>query len=445
MKDSGIDWLKKIPADWNLRRLKLTSKVNPAKSKIKDIKDGIKVSFLPMEYVGENGELNLSLIKQICEVYQGYTYCQDGDVIVAKITPCFENGKGALCSGFSNGLGFASTEFHVIRADDYILPEYIFYVTKSHQFRCFGESSMTGAAGQKRVPDDYIKNYQIVYPNIDEQKIIVTYLDQQTSHIDKLIEKKEKLIILLKEKRQALITEAVRKGLNPDVKMKDSGVEWIGEIPEHWELTQIKRIKSKVKDSLVDGPFGSSVNVATDYVDKEEGVPVVKTVNITDNGFNVNDLKYMRKAKYEEIVRHSIKPNDILFSKVGTIGNACLFPDRFPEGILSTTGSCKITVDLQKVIPRYMVYVLHIMKDHFNLLASSNVQPFLNMTTIGNTKTVLPPVDEQYAILDYLYKKLSVIDKIVNTIETQITKLQEFRQTLISNAVTGKIDVRGEV
>ena len=231
------------------------------------------------------------------------------------------------------------------------------------------------------------------------------------------------------------------KGLNPDAPMKDSGVEWLGDVPEHWTVSFVKYIVLEEKDAMVDGPFGSSVNTSEDYVD--EGIPVIRTVNITNNGFSPDNLKFMRQKKFEQLKRHSVKPGDVLFSKVGTIGNACLLPSYISEAILSTTGSCKISVDQDRIEGDYLVLMFRLMNQTLMEMANSNVQPFLNMNNIKNLKISLPSIEEQKNILIHLEEKLEDIDNLIAKSLSFDKLIRERRTALISAAVTGKIDIRG--
>jgi type I restriction enzyme, S subunit len=209
MKDSGVEWLGEIPEHWVVDRLKYISKINPSKAEINSFPKNLKVTFLPMEMVSEDGKINTEKDKSLEEVYQGFTYFRNSDVLVAKITPCFENGKGGVCEGLLNGIGFGSTEFHVLRPTTKSERFFIFYITRLYHFRNFGESEMRGSAGQKRVTADYLQDYKLGVPPLTEQKEITDYLDKQTEKLDLLKEKSLSVIELLKEKRSALISSAV--------------------------------------------------------------------------------------------------------------------------------------------------------------------------------------------------------------------------------------------
>lgn len=209
MKPSGIDWVGDIPEGWEVLRLKYKISLDPSKNEVlKIISLGDDVTFLPMAYVTEGGDINDENEKKLEDVFNGYTYFRDNDVVVAKITPCFENGKGALIKGMKNGIGFGTTEFFVLRSKS-LDEKYLFYLTKSDCFRKTGEASMKGAAGQKRIPDSFIKDFKIGFPEQTEQKRIASYLDKKTTEIDGLINKIESAIAKLREYRSSLITAAV--------------------------------------------------------------------------------------------------------------------------------------------------------------------------------------------------------------------------------------------
>ena len=209
MKDSGVEWLGEIPSHWDVNRLRHVVQTNPKKSELRFTSPDLEVSFLPMPAVGEQGNIDLSNIKHIADVFEGYTYFCDNDVIVAKITPCFENGKGAAVRGLENGIGFGTTELFVLRPGPETASEYLYYLTVSSRFRTLGTVSMQGAAGQQRVTDLFIKDYVLALPPLHEQRAIASTLDRETARIDALSNKNDELIALLREKRSALISAAV--------------------------------------------------------------------------------------------------------------------------------------------------------------------------------------------------------------------------------------------
>ncbi len=209
MKDSGVEWIGEIPEEWQLIRLRRIVSLNPSKQEAKHIPDETKVSFLPMAKVSSKGLFDADNVLKKIDVSSGFTYFKNGDVITAKITPCFENGKGALVYGLVNGIGFGSTEFIVIRPSDNIDGKYLYYLIHSDLFRKSGEPWMYGSAGQQRVPDRFIKEFEAPLPSIEEQKEIVEQLDQKLSMLDEALKKIQKSIKLIQEYRSSLISHAV--------------------------------------------------------------------------------------------------------------------------------------------------------------------------------------------------------------------------------------------
>lgn len=208
-KDSDIQWLGNIPQHWEVKRLRFLINSNPVKSEVSNLDDELEVSFLPMEAINEYGGISYDHTKIKGEVYNGYTFFRNGDVLLAKITPCFENGKGTIVNDLTNGIGFGTTELHVMRVNGEIDIEYLFYLSISDPFRKLGSAEMLGAGGQKRVPEEFIKDFKIGFPELSVQKQIVAYLKKQLSKLDKLISLNEKSITKLEEYRIALITNAV--------------------------------------------------------------------------------------------------------------------------------------------------------------------------------------------------------------------------------------------
>lgn len=209
MRDSGIEWLGKIPEHWEVKRLRFAIKTNPVKSEVKDISPDVQVSFVPMDAVGEYGGIRLDTDKSMDDVINGYTYFKNNDVVVAKITPCFENGKGALAQGLTNGIAFGTTELHVMRPLNGISSRWLFYLSISYAFRAIGTPEMYGAGGQKRVPEEFIKDFRLGIPNFEEQESIADFIDKENMKIDEMIRVNKETLSRLAEYRTALITAAV--------------------------------------------------------------------------------------------------------------------------------------------------------------------------------------------------------------------------------------------
>jgi type I restriction enzyme, S subunit len=207
MKDSGVEWLGEVPEHWGIQRLRYAVTLNPAIQV--GLRDSQMVTFLPMEAIGEEGSIDTQRSKQVGEVKAGYSYFENGDVAFAKVTPCFENGKGAVMQGLIDGVGFGTTELTVLRPKSKVLAKFLDLLVRSHNFRAFGEGAMTGAGGLKRVPDEFTRNFVIALPCVDEQSKILSAVVEIVDRIDGLMLKSERSIELLKERRSALITAAV--------------------------------------------------------------------------------------------------------------------------------------------------------------------------------------------------------------------------------------------
>jgi len=209
MKDSGVEWLGEVPEHWTTTRIKFTAQTNPSKSRVRTFDNETLVSFIPMESIGENGELNLTQTRKLSEVINGYTYVGENDVIIAKITPCFENGKGSIARGLTNNIAFATTEVVPLRPNDLISSDFLYHLLSANPFRKIAEGSMYGAGGQKRVSDNFVSNYTFALPPQAEQSAIVSFIKITIDKLDLLKYKATQAIELMKERRTALISAAV--------------------------------------------------------------------------------------------------------------------------------------------------------------------------------------------------------------------------------------------
>lgn len=433
-KDSAVEWLGKIPCHWKTISIsRLFSRTKRSGYTEKELLSVYRdYGVIPKSSRDDNNN-------KPSEDLSPYQLVQPNDLVMNKMKAW----QGSIA--ISEYEGIVSPAYFVYQPNKILFelahPKYVHYLLRNPIYVTQYLSRSKGIrVNQWDLDPDEFRNIELLLPDKIEQEKIYSFLDHETAKIDNLIEKQQQLIELLKEKRQAVISHAVTKGLNPDVPMKDSGIEWLGEVPEHWDVSYLKYVIANEKNAMVDGPFGSSVNTETDYV--EQGIPVIRTVNITNLGFSSENLKFMRYEKYIQLKRHSVRPNDVLFSKVGTIGNACILPDSIPEAILSTTGSCKITLEQGSVIPEYLVYVIQSMNEQLMQIANSNVQPFLNMSNIRGLNIPLPKLDEQKDILQAININLLKIDDLIDKASKFELLLQERRTALISAAVTGKIDVR---
>lgn len=444
-KPSGVEWLGDVPEHWEVKRGRFSVRVNPPSEILRKLPVETEVSFVPMEAVGVDGGLKLDQEKPISEVGAGYTEFQEQDIVVAKITPCFENGKAAIAQGLTNKAAYGTTELHVLRSRKDMDHRFLFYVVLSDTFRKLGEAEMYGAGGQKRVPPEFCKDFRISIPPRPEQEAIADFLDDRTAKLDALIEKKRALIGKLKEKRSALISrtvtkglppEAVQAGLNPKPKLKPSGNFWLGDIPEHWKMTRIKRITS------VRGRIGFRGYTTDDLVNEEDGVLALGGSNLGDNGLiRLDKRTFLTWEKYDESPEIQIEIGDLVLGQRGTCGKVALIKDDITP---ATINPSLVILKQPSVDARYLCYWIlgRFVQSIFDSFLSATAVPMLSQQQIGNVDICHPPFAEQEAIANYLDRETANVDRMIQKVETAIEKLTEYRTALITAAVTGKIDVR---
>lgn len=432
-KDSGVEWLGEIPAHWTTLAIKHVAQINPSKSCISIEKMKGMCSFIPMEKLKFNS-LSLDEVKDVSDVYNGYTYFENEDILIAKVTPCFENKNMVVAHDLHNGIGFGSSEIYVLRCNDIINNNFLFYRLQEDNFMSIAEGAMTGAGGLKRVPSELLNNFKFGLPGKKEQSIIVNFLKHETAKIDNLIEKQQQLIELLKEKRQAVISHAVTKGLNPDVPMKDSGVEWLEKVPEHWEVSKFGYISLVVRGGSP-RPAGDPTLFNGDYS------PWVTVAEITkDNKIYLDSTDTFLTKKGSEQCR-VFKAGTLLLSNSGaTLG--------VPK-ILSIDANANdgvVGFELLKIDHEYAYFYLSTLTTNLReSIKQGSGQPNLNTDIVKSIAIPIPPEKEIQQIISFIKETIKLYSSIESGAMEQVKLLQERRTALISAAVTGKIDVRGWV
>jgi type I restriction enzyme S subunit len=436
-RDSGVEWLGEVPKHWTTKRLRFVAELNPSKNELASLNRNTDVSFLPMEAVGSDGCIILDRTRTIEELENGYTYFRDGDVVVAKITPCFENGKGAIMRGLLGGVGFGTTELIVARPRmGQTTASYLHWLFTSQPFRSLGEASMYGAGGQKRVSDDFVRNFSIAFPLLSEQTAIAVFLDRETTKIGALVKEQQRLIELLREKRQAVISHAVTKGLDPDAPMRNSGVEWLGDIPAHWGVKRVKHLASRVVDCLHTTPT----------YDGELEYPAIRTADVERGRLLLDQALLVSREIYEQRIQR-LRPaaGDILYSREGErFGMAALVP----PGVDLCLGQRMMMFRLAPTSnPHFVMWALNSDIVFQRVLAglTGSTSPHVNISEVINFEIPVPPIDEQRQIAINIQTKVDLLDDLMVEAQTAIALLQERRSALISAAVTGEIDVRGLV
>ena len=416
-KDSGIEWIGEIPEHWGIIKLKFLSTIFKGKNP-KELTDEWREEILPylsMEYLRNSGDtLTLYAYPE-----KNLVTVNNGDILIL----WDGSNAGEILEG-KNGI-LSSTMAKIVPNN--IVTRYLYWFLKG--IEKFFKGNTVGM-GIPHVNGEILKNHLVLLPNLEEQNSIANFLDQKTAEIDSLIADKKKLIELLQEKRQAIITEAVTKGLNPNVKMKDSGIEWIGEIPAHWRLSKIKYeslINNKTLSESTDDDY------EIDYID----ISSVTSIGEIDGVQSLNFKDAPSRA------RRILSKGDTIVSTVRTYLKAIAFIENAQSNLICSTGFAVLT-PLSKVVPKYLFYLMRSEK-YVNEIVRRSVgvsYPAVNASDIGALECALPDRDEQMYIVEYLDNCTTQINQLVNDIQAQIQKLKEYRQSLISEIVTGKIDVR---
>lgn len=294
---------------------------------------------------------------------------------------------------------------------------------------------LLGSGVRQTISFAHIANSFLLFPPIEEQTAVAAFLDRKTAQIDKVIAQKEKLIELLNERRQILIHKAVTRGLDPNVKMKDSGVEWIGEIPERWQIARVKQSTFKISKGTTPSTEGGSI------LDRGP-IRYLKAENIQDGSITLSPAYYIDEKTNSLIKRSELKVNDVLFVIAGaTLGKVAVISEN--ETPSNTNQAVAFLRPNSKVKPKYLSAWLtsNIIRELTWVSAVQSAQPNLSMEELGNFPILLPDLEEQTEILQHIHVISGKVSKAVLSQEKEIGRLREYKATLINAAVTGKIKV----
>jgi type I restriction enzyme S subunit len=412
-----------VPMNWLPYRLKDKATFNPSKSEIKVLPRNC--TFAPMEKL-KTDSLLTDETTITSDISGSYTYFREGDVLVAKVTPCFENRNIAIAKNLTNGIGFGSSEINVVRVSKKANQRWFFYLFLSSGFIEAGASKMAGAGGLKRIPSLFLETFAFALPPISEQTTIANYLDTKTAKIDSQIDLLGQKATQYGKLKQSLINEAVTRGLDKSVPMKDSDIVWVGEVPEHWDVRRGKDIFEQTKNKA--GLDSSSYDV----------------LSLTLNGVIKRDRDNMKGKIPASFDGYQIaNPGDLVL---------CLFDiDVTPrivgyvENLGIITSAYTVIKGMKNVDMKYFLYYYLEQNRNGSLLANSKtLRSTMTFDLFSQLLLPAPPLEEQRAIASYLDEKTAQIDRIVTAINTQIDKLKDLRKSLINDVVNGKFKVVSE-
>lgn len=426
-KDSGIEWLSHIPSDWEVKKLKYLAEIidGDRGSEYPNDKDLVDngILFLSGDNLKSNG-FNYSKVRFISE--EKFAKLGRGKVLKNDIITSVRGtiGSAGLFSGEVYEQAFINAQMMIIRPRKILDSKFLFYFTKTKAWKLCLDYFAYGTA-QQQLSNKILMQLPIAVPGLKIQHQVIKYLDNKINTVDKIIEQKEQLTSMLEQQRQSIITEAVTKGLNPNVKMKDSGVEWIGEIPEHWE---VKPLYSLYKENKLKNKGNENKNVLSLSYGKIKRRDVESNYGLLPDSFET----YQILKKDDIILRLTDLQNDKRSLRVGLVNE---------DGII--TNAYLGLKQSNKSASQYTYYLLHsydLMKVFYGL--GSGVRQSMGYTEMKKLPILLPPLEEQLEIIEFLKVKVPENESVIELLKKQIEKLKEYRQSLIYEAVTGKIDVR---
>ena len=433
IKDSGIRFIGLIPKEWTIKRIKYV---------ISDIKDGTHGTFdrveegfplLSAKNVFDDGLHITDFESEISEkdylLITANGFPKKNDVIM-----CCVGTVGRVCVyDLDKSMAFQrSVTF--LRPNDNTFSKYLKYCLQSDP-TLIQESQLINKSAQDGLYMGAVQELIIPYTESRrEQQAIADFLDDKCSQIDGIIADIEKQIEILKSYKKSLITETVTKGLDKNVKMKDSGVEWIGQIPEHWDVKRLKYVLDNGEMRV--GPFGSTLSTS-DYI--ENGKWVFNQRLVLDENFDENEI-CISDEKYKELIGFKVYPGDILITTRGTIGKTTIVPEGVPEGILHP---CIIRfrtnpIMLSSELVRIIFNETDLLKKQVEYMSNSTTIEVIYSYSLKEVYVPVIPDEEQQEIIEFTTKKIDEIDSIITTKQTQLTKMQQHKKSLIYEYVTGK-------
>ncbi|WP_017347476.1 restriction endonuclease subunit S [Pantoea sp. A4] len=422
-KESGVEWLDKLPLNWSTEKTKrmfslkrnLVGHLSSSFQLLSLTLNGV----VPRDISSGEGKIPAS--------FDTYQSVQAGDLIFC----LFDIDETPRTIGLAEQDGMITGAYNVYSCMDKCLPNYAYYYFLHIDSFKGLKPFYTGL--RKVVRAETFGCIEMPNPSLSEQEKICIFLDHETAKIDNLIEKQSQLIDILKEKRQAVISYAVTKGLNPDVPMKDSGVEWLGEVPDHWNKIKLKHITIQIIDAE---------HKTAEYFDDGEYL-VCRTTNVKNGKLHLDGGLYTNADTYKKwIKRGKPEAGDILFTREAPAGEACVYSGEIPLCLGQRMVLFKL--DLARVIPEFILYSIYsgLSDDFVKQLSQGSTVSHFNMSDIQNIPLYEPPFSEQKEIEKYLKYHLSKHDVLISSVQDMIFLMQERRTALISAAVTGKIDIR---
>ena len=422
MKDSGIEWIAEIPKEWEIKRIKYVAEFEP-KCNMNELNNDSIVTYLPMECL-KNGYFE-KRERNLGDLPTSLTHFQENDIVMAKVTPCFENGNIAIMQKLQSGFGLGSSELFVLRCKTVNI-HYLFWWLQNRGFVSQACSTMTGTGGLKRVSPYFIKNCTMHMPPEIEQVRISNFLYAQCEELDNVHKKTCASIEEYKKLKQAVITQAVTKGIRGSRELKDSGIEWIGEIPVEWEERRIKTLFNLRKERNF-SPL-EEVNLISLYTD----LGVVQHSELEKTTGN----KASNADGYKTVYRDDIVVN-IILCWMGAIGRSEY------NGV--TSPAYDVYIPRNEVLSKFYHYYFRTKGFSGDCYKRGKGIMAMRWRTYSDQfrdiRVVYPSLEEQREIVNYLDQKCAAIDELIAKKEQYLSEIENYKNSLIYEYVTGKKEV----
>lgn len=444
-KDSGVEWLGEVPEHWEVLPLKHLAEVDNSGCYGVEPSDGDYVRpVATTAQIDSEGRFDVGRMSDrgfSAQELSRYE-CSPGDVLIVKSSGSAENiisGKAGLVRQDTPAFVFSNFLMRLRHRRDTCLPSFLYALLISHLTR-ERIKQMCSTTTYPNLQVGLYTSAKLPCPSMSEQTQIARFLDNETARIDALIEEQQRLIELLKEKRQAVISHTVTKGLDPMVLMKGSGVDWLGEVPAHWA---VKRLKQLVIDAagIQMGPFGGML---VDLDDSDTGYKVYGQENTISGDFSSGN-RWVPAHRFFALSNYHLEVGDIVLTRKGSLGN-CRRVSLLPQAGIIDSDTIRVRVQDHMMNPDYLELLLHeagYISTQLSLVKRGAILSGLNSEIIANLVIVVPPREEQEELLQEVKAASSKSDQGISDCEYAVGLLRERRSALISAAVTGKIDVRG--
>lgn len=428
-KESGVKWLGEIPSHWEVVRGLGVFSEN--KSKNTQLENSTVLSLSYGKIIVKK-DIDSGLVP---EEYSSYQIVRPGCIIVRSTD--LQNDKTSLRIGYVCDEGIITSAYLGLQTKGNNNDKYLYYFL--HDWDITKEIYRHGNGLRQSLSWNDLRDISVLLPPLSEQDAIVRYLDSATSEIDKAIAMQQKMIDLLNERKQIIIQNAVTKGLDENVEMKESGVEWIGRIPKHWEVLNFRHLIKILTDFTANGSFGDLASNVK-YLDIKDYARLVRLTDLR-NDFDEEKGVWVNKSSYEYLAKSELHGGELLIANVGAYSG---LPWIMPNVSFRTTLAPNMfMLKLQDVITGYIYYLLSssMYFAHLQMVASATAQPKLNKNNIRELNIVLPPKSDQQQIVSYLDSEMQKFDTAITNCQRQITLLQERKQIIINEVVTGKVRV----